>query len=290
MNKTVQSLAYAVCASFVLAVLFAAPLAAQDDWGWGEPDSGEDSGSQPPPAEEGWEGGEWEDPGGPGPQPSPVVEIEEGPRRSGRGPKSVSISAWIVGVTPIGGDAGSGNGAPSWTDAYGFGFGGGAAFSLRILPCLGGRAALYYQSFASKTFTSGGVDNELSDFSYFGLSLGPRFYFLIDRPVDAWFRPDSRPYLGLIPFAGIDFGIGFSSAVTWDVPPPAWDYWESGTILVQEIVVGLEYRFAESIGMEFELGYGTTGAPPAASGVASPMNEAGSPTLFRFRLGLLFAF
>jgi hypothetical protein len=256
----------------------AASLAAfQDDWGW-EGEKGPKPEAKPGPGEP--DEGETE------PPPEDEVPGSRKPKK----PASVSLAAWFQGAIPMSGDAGSGDGAPAWADAYGFGFGGGASLEIRLLPCLGARLFLSYQILPSKPFASLGADNELSDFKFFGLGIGPRFYFLLDRPVDQWFGPAAKPYEGLAPFLGYDFGIGFTSPVAWEAPPPPWDYWEGGTILVQEIVLGAEVRFSGAFGAFLEAGMATTSGPKASSGPASPLNEAGSLTALRFRIGLLLAF
>jgi len=257
-----------------------------DGWGWGEgedepkPDEGGEK--PPPPEQDGW-AEQKKGTGG-------AVEVEDtGPIGQGKVTK-FSISAWFMGVLPVGGEAGAGQEAPLWSDAYGFGFGGGAAGGYRLLPALELRVGLYYQSLGSKTFTALNVDNSLSGFSYLGVSVGGRFYFLMDRKTDQWFGPANKPYEGAAFFLGFDFGFGFSSPVSWDEPAPAWDYWDAGMILVSEFVGGVEYRFSPTMGAVLELGFGSNAAPPAADSVASPLNEAGSMTHFRFRVGILFAF
>ncbi|MHC4779527.1 MAG: hypothetical protein ACYTFG_13220 [Planctomycetota bacterium] len=267
-------------------------LMGQDEgWGWeGEEETPEPQpGGEESPSEGGdeWgEGGGWDD--SPPPDEGPPPEVERSELR-GKG-KKLSLSLWILGAMPIGGEAGSGTDAPGWTDAYGLGFGGGGMFGLRLVPCLDVRLGAYYQSLPSKGFDAVGVENELSSFSMFGVGLGFRFYILMDRPVGQWFGKSSKPYLGPAFFLGFDFGVGFSSAVTWDTPSPSWDYWDAGTLLVQELVLGVDYRFAESIGALLELGFPTSSGPSGADGPADPLNDAGSLSAFRFKMGLLFAF
>ncbi|GEM_PF-1808076 len=266
--------------------------------GWGEGGEEAESGGE---AESGWgeEGGEsgsgaWAEGGWtdmPAEEGGPREPMERGPSRRPSGkPPRIGIHAWLLGATPVAGQAGAGRQAPAWSEAYGFGFGGGGAASLRLLPCLGVRLGAWYQSLGAQDFEAFGLTNRLSDFAVFGLSLGPRFYFLTGRPVKRWFGPMDGSFRGFTPYIGFDFGLGFSSAVAWEVPAPRWDFWDAGVILVQEFVGGFEVRFADRIGFFLELGFGTTSAPPAASGHASDLNEGGSPTLFRFRLGVLFAF
>jgi hypothetical protein len=218
--------------------------------------------------------------------------VELPPSDAGPGGKAARLSILVsfLGTNPVSGDAGAGNGSPAWSDAYGTGFGGGAGLEYRLLAALGIRAGAYYQSLSSKTFSALGTDNQLSDFSFFCLSVGGRFYFLSDRPSGEWFAPPRRLFKGMAFFLGLDFGIAFSSAVTWDTPDPQWDYWEGGMIMVQEFIAGGEYRFSPSVGMFLELGLYSTSGPKAASGDAAPLNEAGSLMALRARFGLLFAF
>jgi len=286
-----------------LSAALAASMPGQDDWGWGggekgkdkdkDKDKGTERGSGGSKGSDWGSGGEGEEEPGPGElerRPALPPEEEGGsPELKGKGTRA-SLSVWFLGALPLSGEAGSGDGAPGWADAFGFGFGGGAALELRLLPCFGARLSVYYESLPASSFQAFGVDNLLTDFSFVGLSLGPRIYFLLDRPPDLWFGPSDRPYTGLAPFLGYDFGIGFSSAVSWEEPAPPWDYWKSGIILVQEFVLGAEYRLSGAFGAFLELGLATSSGPPAASGVASPLNEAGSLTALRFRVGLLIAF
>ncbi|MCU0722975.1 MAG: hypothetical protein MUC63_05075, partial [Planctomycetes bacterium] len=246
------------------------------DGGWGSEGEGWEGDPQKPPAHPGEEDGDEEEDDG----------FERKPGKAAR----MSLTAWFLGAIPLSGEAGSGDQAPGWADAYGFGFGGGAALGYRLLPCLGAQFFLYYQSLPARPFTSLGIDNELSDFKFVGLGIGPRFYVLLDRSVDMWFGPADKPFKGLAFLIGYDFGIGFSSPVAWEAPAPAWDYWEGGVILVQEAVVGLEYRLASAFGVFLEAGLATTSGPKASSGPANPMNEAGSLSALRFRIGLLLAF
>ena len=52
----------------------------------------------------------------------------------------------------------------------------------------------------------------------------------------------------------------------------------------------MEYRFAENVGALLELGFPTFSGPPAADGLAKGLNDAGSLSTFRFKVGMLFAF
>lgn len=252
-------------------------LAGQDGWGsegWGEEPEEEPSEPEPEP---------WKET-----RPEPVATPGGG---APSGPAArLSLSVYGLGAMPMSGDAGAGMEAPAWSDAYGTGMGVGAAGEFRALPALGLRIGLYYQSLTAQEFSAMGAQNQLSDFTYIGFSLGGRFYFLLDRPSDRWFGAFDQVFKGAALFLGFDFGVGMASAVTWDLPAPSWEYWEAGMILVPEFVAGFEYRFSPSVGLTFELGYGTNTAPKAAGGDATPLNEAGSLTALRFRIGLLFAF
>ncbi|MHC4598702.1 MAG: hypothetical protein ACYS47_06830 [Planctomycetota bacterium] len=273
-------------------------LAAQGEegWGWEGEDEETPKEEEADPAKEegpGWGGGgdEW----GEGPideGPPPEEEEIRSPELRGKG-KKLSISLWALGDIPMSGDAGAGTGAPGWADAYGLGIGGGGTFALRLLPCLDVRLGGYYQSFPSKTFKAAGdIDNELSSFTLFGAALGARFFILTDRPTNQWFGQSLRPFLGAAFFVGFDFGIGFSSAVTWEEPAPAWDYWDGGMLIIQELVLGAEYRFAENVGAFLELGMPTISGPAAADGEAKNLglNDAGSLSTLRVKVGMLFAF
>ncbi|MHC5037983.1 MAG: hypothetical protein ACYTHM_11770 [Planctomycetota bacterium] len=255
-----------------------------EGWGWGDDDKKEEPKEDPPE----------EPPGGWGEAPGedvPLPPTEQPSRPSGpRKAAGITILAWFLGATPIAGEAGAGTEAPSWADAYGFGFGGGAGGEYRVAPAVGLRLSVDYQSHSGSTFNALGEDNQLSTFSFFGVAFGARFYFLIDRPVDNWFAASKKPIQGFAPFLGFDFGIGFNSAVSWDTPSPEWDYWDGGMIIITEFLGGVEYRFSQSFGAFLELGFPTTSAPAAASGSASPLNEAGSLTAFRFQIGVLVGF
>jgi hypothetical protein len=209
--------------------------------------------------------------------------------------KRISAALSLTLMLPLGGDVGGGAGAPSYSDAFGVGLGAGISGGYRILPAVDGRVGFGFSQFTSSPFdlstTSGVQTNELSDYFTARLTLGPRFFFLIDRPVDRWFDIESKQGLkGLYPFAGFNLGITFTGAVEWPTPPPKWDYWDSGITSFFDVYAGAEYRVLDNFGAFAEAGLAIFGPPnPASLGPYAGMNEAGSLTALRISIGVLLA-
>jgi hypothetical protein len=208
----------------------------------------------------------------------------------------ISLGAPALSVAfPVNGDAGAGDGAPGYADAFGAGFGGQVSGGYRILPALEARVSLGLLNFPAKTFDldtpTGTQSNELSDFFLLWLSIGPRVTFFFDRPAEAWFDPAStRNIEGFTLHAGFQFGFAYHGSVDWPTPPPSWTYWDGGLTSLFEIYAGAEHRFSRLIGVFAEMAMIVFGPPNAASGDASGRNEAGSLTALRLSLGLTLSF
>jgi hypothetical protein len=211
-------------------------------------------------------------------------------------PISISVSAVIA--LPLSGFIGAGDGAPTYSEAYGSGTGVLISGGYRILPSFDGRVNIGYCSFSPSTFDtdkgSGPVENELTSLTLAWLSVNPRFYFLADRPPERWF--DAKPkegYQGFAFYAGFQVGLSYIAGVEWPTPIPKWDFWESTISFLFEVNLGVEYRFIANLGLYLEVGLPILG-PPTAASLPDPnsegMNEAGSMTALRLSAGLLLAF
>ena len=123
-----------------------------------------------------------------------------------------------------------------------------------------------------------------------------KFFFLFDRSAGDWFSfKKDKAQSGFAPFIGYFFGAAFYPTVEWVDPDntvyPRCNYWDGGIILMQNILLGAEYRFSPSMGLFLELGIATFGAPNASSDdTANNVNEAGYMMTFPIRLGLVITF
>jgi hypothetical protein len=228
-----------------------------------------------------------------------ATEGDEPPPRTETGKPGVhkpfSVAVALNVAPPIGGTIGAGTGAPTYAEAFSTGLGGSGSIGYRILASVEGRVGLGLIQLSSNTFSldsvTGPQTNELTDYSLFWFSLGPRMYFLIDRPSTRWFVPNpQRGYEGFCPFAGIQFGLTMTGSVDWPTPPPSWAYWDSGISSFFEIYAGAEHRFTDMVGAFAEFGLTFFGPPNPASITTSGMNEAGSLTAFRVSIGAMVAF
>jgi len=220
---------------------------------------------------------------------------EERVRVEGEPVRKISAGLSFPVLIPVAGEAGAGGGAPSYGDAFGPGFGLQLAGGYRVLPSIEGRVNLGFAQLSSSSFdtsaSTGTVTNELSDYLVAWFTLGPRMYFLIDRPSDKWFFLEwTTPFKGFCPFAGFNLGLTFTGSVNWPTPSPTWDFWDAGVTTFFEIYGGAEYRVSGNFGAFAQVGLAILGPPnPASLEANSGMNEAGSLTALRLSVGVFLA-
>jgi len=174
---------------------------------------------------------------------------------------------------PSAGDAGSGNGAPGYADAFGAGTGVNLRIGLTRSPASAWRLDLGTVSYPGKEFDSLGTVNRFSDLSALYFMIGFDYFFFLGNKETAWF--DSRtanPFEGLALRLAIRGGVMFNEEVTWTRPRPDWAYWESSTAVLFSVWAGADYRFRFGLGIL--LGVEATYAGPP--GTAEPSGTRAS--------------
>ncbi len=262
------------------------------DEGWGE-EGGK---------EEGWGEEKGGEPKGSGEEGEKPGKTEEEGYLAGK-MRKISISVFFNYSAILSGDAGSASNAPEYSEAFSGGIGGGLTFGLRLMPAVDIALSLGLAAFSAAAFDR--VDptdpaitlsHEFTTYMPITISAGFKVYFLFDRSVGDWFSfSKNKAQTGVAPYLGYMFGIGFHPAVDWVEPDttkyPKCAYWDSGIILTQNFLFGIEWRFSASVGIMLEGQLATYGAPnPSDDATANGVNEAGYMMAFQIRIGLVLAF
>ena len=183
--------------------------------------------------------------------------------------QDVSVRIWGQ-ISPfISGEAGSGQGAPDYHDAFGTGIAGGIELSWRFSNRFSLLGGMGYEHYHGKTYQ----DISFDDLKVIPLYLGGKFHIL---PKDSQWNP----YLKL------DIGGAHLSSLNISFGTLEGKYWDSSWVFLFEIGGGLEYRFKKwGIGLELLSRY--LGKPDSALGF--PSDDRASWT-FTIRLGVSYHF
>lgn len=130
-------------------------------------------------------------------------------------------------VTPfVGGDAGTGEGAPGYSDAFGTGSGGAIEYHRHISWRVNGIIGLGYDKFVGNSYQSIDFSNQKVTTMYGGIKV------------------DMLPYPAeWQPYARIDLGAAKFSSVTVSTQNLSGTYWDSSLGLVIDAGIGVEKHF-----------------------------------------------
>ncbi len=164
---------------------------------------------------------------------------------AGESPFSVSFAGQYISF--IDGDAGSGSGAPEYSDAFDDGGGILVEAAYRITPQIGLLAGVSYE------YYSGDKHDDISfdDLNVTTLYVGGKYYFIVKK--NGW-----NPYLRA------DIGATYSSSVDISYLGADSDYWDSSWAFMCDAGIGVEYRF-DNLGLFFEVKARYTDEPSTAS-------------------------
>ena len=180
-----------------------------------------------------------------------------------------SIRLWGQ-VSPfISGEAGRGEGAPNYGDAFKTGFGGGGEFSWRFCRWFSGVGGLGYEVFRGDT----NQDISFDDLEVVPIYAGGKFHLIPSAaPWDLYLR--------------LDMGAAHLSSVDVTYEGISGRYWDSSWVFLFDVGVGAEYRWGPW-GVSLDLKARYLGSPDSALGEPS---EADSFWTLPVVLGLNYHF
>lgn len=183
--------------------------------------------------------------------------------------RDISLRFWGQ-ISPfISGEAGSGLGAPDYSDAFGTGMGVGLELSRRFSGGFSLLGGVGYEQYDGKTYQSISFD----DLKIVPLYVGGKFHVL---PEESRWNPSVKMGIGGAHLSSVD--ISFATL--------EGKYWDSSWVFLFEFGGGLEYRFKEwGIGLEVSARY--LGKPDSALG--RPSDAKGSWSV-PIRLGFAYHF
>ncbi len=186
---------------------------------------------------------------------------------SAAGPYGLSFSG--AGIPLISGDAGTGTGAPEYTDAFDTGWGFRIEPYYDFTPTLRGQFGITYQSWGGKDFQ--GV--EFDDLKMWAVYVGGKYRFLPGSP----FRPYIVADVGYANLDSVDIKIGGVSVPYWD---------KTGTYMV-DVGVGAEYMVSPNLGIFVDVRGQMFGKPDA---ILTPTAEADAGTSVPISVGVNYNF
>jgi hypothetical protein len=144
---------------------------------------------------------------------------------------------------PVLGDAGSGNDAPSWADAFSIGGGGRLKIGITLCPALELQIDAGEVIFQPREFTSLGTDNLLTEFktAHILAGLGLFIHFSEGRAKPFAFS-ETSPFPGLALTLSVRGGLQYSDHLFWTEPKPRWSYWKPTLTAMGAASLGLVYR------------------------------------------------
>ncbi|MCD6292433.1 MAG: outer membrane beta-barrel protein [Deltaproteobacteria bacterium] len=164
---------------------------------------------------------------------------------AGESPFSVSFAGQYIPF--LGGDAGSGSGAPEYEDVFHDGLGLSIEAAYRIAPqiaLLGGISYDYYSDSSYK-------DISFDDRNIITFYVGGKYYLIAQTK-------------GWNPYVRADIGISYFDSVDISYMGNDSDYWDSSWELMCDAGAGVEYRF-DNLGVFFEVKARYMGEPSTAS-------------------------
>ncbi len=127
----------------------------------------------------------------------------------------------------ISGDAGKGDDAPEYDDAFDSGLGVAFEAAYRLTPDLGVLAGVGYEQFSGDSYKGISFD----DMDVMMVYVGCKYYFLIDKKGwSSYLRAD----LGTAYFSSVDISYGGVDA----------EYWKSSWGVIGDAGIGVEYGFS----------------------------------------------
>jgi hypothetical protein len=180
-----------------------------------------------------------------------------------------SFSLWGQVAPFLSGNAGSGDGAPHYDDAFNTGLGAGAELSWRFSNRLSGLAGIGYENWNGKSVEGISFDN----LKVVPVYLGGKFYFMSDRA--GW-----NPYLRM------DVGAAHLSSVDVSYLNLNGKYWDSSWVFLFDAGAGVEYRWGKW-GASLEVRPRYLGKPDSQMGTPS---NAGSSWSIPVVMGINYHF
>ena len=162
-------------------------------------------------------------------------------------PGAFSLSVAGQYIPFITGDAGKGDGAPSYDDAFDSGLAVAVEAAYRLNPYLSVLGGVDYEQFSGDSFQGISFD----DLDIITLYVGAKYYFLADNR--SW-NPYVRADIGAAHFSSVDISYQDSDG----------DYWDSSWEVMADAGLGLEYTFS-NLGVFFEIKARYLNSPSPAS-------------------------
>jgi opacity protein-like surface antigen len=183
-----------------------------------------------------------------------------------QGPHGLSISG--AGIPFVGGEAGSGYGAPEYADAFETGWGVRVEPYYDIAPKLRGLLGFTYQRWGGKTYH--GVD--FDDLNLWSIYVGAKFRFLPGHT----FRPYLLADFGYAHLNSVDISIGGTGR-----------YWDGTDTFMLDFGGGVEYMVTPNFGIYLDVREQVFGEPDSAQ---PPSSDAENGVSIPVSIGLNFNF
>ncbi|MHC5037813.1 MAG: hypothetical protein ACYTHM_10900 [Planctomycetota bacterium] len=163
--------------------------------------------------------------------------------------KNLSVELHGLFSIPVSGDAGAGQAAPSYAEAFGAGFGDHVKIGFALTPILGLRLDLGGMMYPGKEFDALGTTNRFSRMVGAHLLLGVDLYYPLEVDRKKWFQfEDVESFTGFAFHFAFRFGLQYVDHIRWVEPEPAWSYWDSSVGGLLAIWMGADYRLKNKIG------------------------------------------
>jgi hypothetical protein len=174
----------------------------------------------------------------------PLLLPAEGFAQQGK----ASVRLWGQVSPSISGEAGTGAGAPDYTDAFDTGWGGGGEFAWRFCRWFSCVAGIGYEVYGGSTYE--GLSFE--DLEIFPVYAGGKFHLIPNAaPWDLYMRLD----LGAAYLSSVDIRYGYLKG----------RYWDSSWVFLFDVGLGTEYR-SGSWGLSLDVKARYLGSPDSALG------------------------
>jgi len=195
----------------------------------------------------------------------PLLFPAQGSAQEGK----ASVRLWGQGSPFISGEAGTGEGAPDYSDAFDAGWGGGGEFAWRFCRWFSGVAGIGYEVYDGKTYQGISFD----DLEIVPVYVGGKFHLIPSAaPWDLYLRLDA----GAASLSAVDVSYGSLTG----------RYWDSSWVFLFDAGVGTEYRWG-AWGVSLDLKARYLGSPDSSLGKPS---EADASWTFPVVLGLNYHF
>ncbi len=186
-------------------------------------------------------------------------------------PGAFSLSLAGQYIPFISGDAGKGDGAPGYDDAFDGGLAIAVEAAYRLNPYFAVLGGFDYEKFSGDSHQGISFD----DLDIMTIYVGGKFYFVVNK--QGW-NTYVRADVGAAHFSSVDISYsGFDG-----------DYWDSSWEVMADAGLGLEYTF-RNMGVFFEVKARYLNSPSAASEMKE-FSDADSSWSFPVMLGVSFHF